>query len=403
MIFASVVWGEQIMLVVASGVDAQSLSDRAREILPLVSEHAKSGEDARQISADVIKAIKDIGFFRSIVPAAYGGDEDDLYDWAQTCRTIASADMATAWVCGVLGGHSYGVTYFSKQAQDEVWANGPDAMVCSSLAPLGKATRVEGGVKVTGRYGFSSGSDYSDWAMIGFLLFDDPEGPPSYRLGLLPRKDYTIHDDWQTSGMRGTGSKTLVVEDVFIPEHRWFGPGVDRGPMDRTVHSNPVYNVSLDWMSAFFPCVLVGGAEGALQIAAENMKNRKPALPGRGGASTSRQQRLGEAALQIRAAGTVLDNCMRQRVEALNNNHKLGPQESAWLFADETYATRIARKAVDMLLEETGGGAQFLDKPVQRFWRDIHTGSEHVQLDMIARSEACGAMLLDIEANGSMF
>lgn len=380
-----------------------TLVERVTGLLPLIAASAAEAEKNRQVSVEVIDGLKQAGFFRALVPHSYGGDEGDPYDWAQACRTIARADMATAWVGGVLGGHCYGISYFSKRAQDEVWATGPDTLVCSSLAPLGKAERVDGGVRLSGRFPFASGSDHADWAMIGFILADDTAGPPSFFMGLVPRPDYRIEDDWFTTGMCATGSKSLMLDQVFVPEHRWFGPGVERGPMAPGLHSNPIYTVTLDFMSAFFAAVLVGGAEGALDVAAQALKQRASHMPGRSATSAPRQLRLGEASLQIRAAGTVLDKALRQRTDALERGYAMTAEEQAWLFADETCATRLARHGIDLLLEEGGASAQFLDRPLQRFWRDIHTGSEHVQLDMLSRSQTCGRLLVGLPIGAGMF
>lgn len=380
--------------------DGSTLTDRVRALLPLVASRAAECEKSRMVPVDVIDALKEAGFFSALAPRVYGGAEGDLLDWTQACRLLASADMSTAWVAGVMGGKSLAVGYYAKKAQDEVWANGPTALICSSLAPRGKAERVEGGVILNGKFTFASGCDHSDWAMLGFVIPEGGDLAPGHRVGLVPRSDYRIEDDWFTSGMCGTGSKTLVVENVFVPEYRWFGPGVERGPMEPGVHANPIYSVSVDFWSAFYICVMIGGAQGAVAAAAEALRGRVSHAPGRTAVSVPRQLRLGEAALRIRAAAAQVDGAMRKRADAYNRGYVMSAEELAWMHAEESCASRIAREGVDLLLEEAGATQQMLDRPLQRFWRDIHTGSEHVHLDMLARSEACGRMLLGMPLAG---
>ena len=109
---------------------------------------------------------------------------------------------------------------FSKRLQDEIWGENPDATASSSIAPFGKAQNVEGGIILNGELGWSSGCDHAEWAIVGFRRPAGEGEPPVYCFGVVPRADYEIRDDWFVAGMRSSGTKTLILKDVFIPDHR---------------------------------------------------------------------------------------------------------------------------------------------------------------------------------------
>jgi hypothetical protein len=108
---------------------------------------------------------------------------------------------------------------FPRQLQDEVWGDNPHATASSSIAPFGRTEEVEGGVLFSGEMGWSSGCDHAEWAIVGFRRAN-PQGGLDYCFGVLPRSDYQIRDDWFAMGMRASGSRTLVVDRAFVPEHR---------------------------------------------------------------------------------------------------------------------------------------------------------------------------------------
>ncbi len=141
---------------------------------------------------------------------------------SSTCKmTVAAACPSSAWVLGVVGVHNWQLALFPEQAQVDVWGDDPSTLISSSYAPTGKITRAEGGYRVSGRWSFSSGCDHCRWVFLGGMVPPEAEGkPPEMRTFLLPRSDYRIDDTWHVAGLKATGSKDIVVEDAFVPEHR---------------------------------------------------------------------------------------------------------------------------------------------------------------------------------------
>src|SRR5262249_38516935 len=134
--------------------------------------------------------------------------------------TIAAACPSSAWVLGVVAVHGWQLALFPPQAQEDVWGRDREALISSSNAPTGKVIRVEGGFRISGRWSFSSGCDHCHWVFLGGFAPTAPGEKPDMRTFLLPRSDYRIDDNWHVAGLKGTGSKDIVVEDAFVPEHR---------------------------------------------------------------------------------------------------------------------------------------------------------------------------------------
>ena len=191
-----------------------------RELLPVLRERAQETEDGRVVPADSIKSLEGTGFFRLLQPAAFGGFEADPLTFYTAVRLIASACGSTGWVASVLGVHPWHLGLFPAAAQQEVWGRDQATRSSSSYAPTGTAVTADGGHRVSGRWSFSSGCDHASWVFLGQIVTDAENRPVDFRTFLLPRSDYAIDDVWDTVGLRGTGSNDIVVDDVFVPEHR---------------------------------------------------------------------------------------------------------------------------------------------------------------------------------------
>ena len=199
---------------------AEKVLDSVRDLLPVLRERAAEAEAGRRIPVASIQALQETGVLRLLQPQRYGGHEAHPMVFYTAVRLIASACGATGWVASVLGVHPWHVGLFSEDAQREVWAEDLDTRISSSYAPQGRATPVDGGFRFTGRWSFSSGSDHATWVLVGGLVIGADGRPTDFRTFLVPRTDYAVEDVWDTVGLRGTGSNDVVIDDVFVPEHR---------------------------------------------------------------------------------------------------------------------------------------------------------------------------------------
>jgi 3-hydroxy-9,10-secoandrosta-1,3,5(10)-triene-9,17-dione monooxygenase len=186
------------------------------DLLPVLRERAQETEDARAVPADSVKALTEIGFFRLLQPARFGGLEADPVTFLTAVRLIASACGSTGWVASVVGVHPWQLALFPLQAQEEVWGADTNTRMSSSYAPTGRAEPVAGGHRLTGRWSFSSGCDHATWVLLGAIVPDADGVPADFRTFLLPASDYAIDDVWDTVGLRGTGSNDIVVSDAVL-------------------------------------------------------------------------------------------------------------------------------------------------------------------------------------------
>src|SRR5262245_33341804 len=199
----------------------KGLVQKARELAPVLAQRVPEADRLRRVPDATIAEFKEAGVFKMLQPSRWGGLEVDPKTFFEVQWTIAAACPSSAWVLGVVAVHNWQLALFDPKAQDEVWGEDSSTLISSSYAPTGKITRVEGGYRISGRWSFSSGCDHCQWVFLGGFV--PPEGDqkaPDMRTFLVPRSDYKIDDNWHVAGLKGTGSKDIVVENAFVPEHR---------------------------------------------------------------------------------------------------------------------------------------------------------------------------------------
>jgi 3-hydroxy-9,10-secoandrosta-1,3,5(10)-triene-9,17-dione monooxygenase len=180
---------------------------RARAMVPVLRERAQACVAARDVPAESIAEFQEAGFFRILQPRRWGGYEMHPNVFYDVQKALAEGCMSTGWMYGVVGCHPYEIALFHEEAQAEVWGEDQSTLVSSSYQPVGKVTVVDGGFRLSGRWGFSTGSVHCKWVVLGALVPpSEPGGAPDMRAFLLPRSDYTIDtDSWHVFGLQGTG------------------------------------------------------------------------------------------------------------------------------------------------------------------------------------------------------
>ncbi|MET9266576.1 3-hydroxy-9,10-secoandrosta-1,3,5(10)-triene-9,17-dione monooxygenase oxygenase subunit [Amycolatopsis sp. NPDC004079] len=359
-----------------------------RDLLPVLRERAQETEDARRIPAESVKALQETGFFRLLQPKPYGGLEADPVTFYTAVKLIASACGSTGWVASILGVHPWHVALFDAQAQEDVWGEGGegrDVRISSSYAPMGKATVVEGGYRLSGRWSFSSGSDHCTWVLLGGPAFADGK-PVDFCTYLVPISDYSIVDVWDTVGLRGTGSNDIVVEDVFVPKHRALsfmatskcktpGQEVNPGPLYRL----PYGSVHPSTITA----PIIGMAQGAYDAHVEHQGKRvRAAYAGEQSKEDPFSKvRIAEASSEIDAAWLQLTHNIDELYQLARKGEKLPFSTRLRVRRDQVRGTERAISAIDRLFENSGGRALQRGTPIQRFWRDAHAGRVHAAND----------------------
>ncbi len=260
-------------------IRAEDLLQKARDLQPVLRERAAQCKADRKIPDQTVQDFHKAGFFKILQAEQYGGYAMDPQVFYEVGLVIAEACMSSAWVLGVVAVHNWQLALFDDQAAQDVWGSDPSVLISSSYAPVGKVTPVEGGFKLSGRWSFSSGSQHCKWVFVGAVV-PTPEAPfdmANYRTFLVPIEDYKIVDNWDVVGLQGTGSHDVVVEDVFVPEHRTHKviDGFNCDNPGNAVNAAPLY--CMPFMQVFVRAVCtatLGALEGQLQNFIEVAKTR---------------------------------------------------------------------------------------------------------------------------------
>ena len=195
------------------------LTERALALVPALAERATATEAARRVPVETVAEYRRTGILRALQPKRFGGAQQSFEVFSRIVETLAQGCASSAWVYAVLAEHQWIVACMPDRAQIDVWGDTPEAVVSSSLAPRHSGVPVDGGWRLTGDFPFSSGCDHAQWALLGARA-EDAAGNKPTRYMLVPMADIEIVDDWHVLGLRGTGSKTLRLTDVFVPAHR---------------------------------------------------------------------------------------------------------------------------------------------------------------------------------------
>ncbi|MGD9922541.1 MAG: acyl-CoA dehydrogenase family protein [Pseudorhodoplanes sp.] len=386
--------------------DVPDLLARAGRIGAIARERATEFEKARQVSADLVEQMREQQLFRIMQPKRFGGFELGYDVFVEAVCAVASGDGSTGWVYSLGAVHPWMIGCYPDEAQHDFWRDSLDAVAAVSYAPAGKATAERGGYRLSGRWSFASGVDNATWGIVGGIipLADGPK--PGFFL--VPKSDYTIHDDWNTMGLAATGSKTIVVDNAFVPAHRLVtfaemltgqGPGI-------AVNLNPIYRQP---MLAVVPHCLVspalGMARGALKAFIEQVGNRTTRGAVAGGNNrmsefATVQLRVAEATASIDAAQLMIHRDLRETSDAVHAGRAVDLDMRLRNRLTHTFATRLCVQAVDAVFVAMGGSALGMQHPVQRFWRDIHAASSHISLNWDAVGAMYGQHVFGLEPKG---
>ncbi|MFJ2662907.1 acyl-CoA dehydrogenase family protein [Nocardia fluminea] len=358
--------------------------DNIAAIADQLREQAPEAERLGQLPDATAQLLKTAGPIRLLQPKKYSGYEAHPREFAETVMATAALDPASGWIAGIVGVHPWQLAFADPKVQDEVWADDHDTWMASPYAPTGIARPVDGGYIFNGRWQFSSGTDHCDWIFLGAML-GDAEGkmalPPTMLHMILPRQDYTIvEDSWNVVGLKGTGSKDIIVKDAFVPDYRVMnGDHVIDGTAQREYGvTETLYK--MPW-STMFPLgissAVVGIAEGALAAHLDYQRDRVGAQ----GTAVKDDPyvlfAIGEAAADINAARQELLANADKIFDAVDAGKEISFADRAAVRRTQVRAAWRAVSAVDQIFARSGGNAMRLDKPLQRYWRDAHVGLAH--------------------------
>ncbi len=382
------------------------LVERAAALRPLLAGDAELTDRERAVPAHNIAALADAGLLSLTRPARYSGLQTDFRTLLEVSREVGRACGSTAWLTSLLNANAWFVGLFSAQAQDDVWADTPNALVAGVVTPSGTAVAVDGGYRVSGRWAPASGCAHADWAILGVNRPDAEGTSDAVGIVLAPMSELSILDTWFVTGMRGTGSNTLVGEDLFVPAHRFLS--IPDAVVGR--YATP-YTDEVLYRAPFIPVVALvligpqlGLATAAVDLLVERAPQRKLTLT-----SYASQAEAPTTQLAAANAASLADSAQLHAYRAAADIDDAAQTADypdydarARIRMDAGVAAVHAREAVRIVCSAQGASSFGESNPLQRIWRDIEASSRHAALNPEVAAEIYGKSLFGIRGTVSV-
>lgn len=378
---------------------AHTLLDEARALVPVLAAREAATLAARRVPDETIRDFHRAGILRALQPRRFGGHQTDFGVFSQAIEILAEGCASSAWVYAVLGEHQWIIACMGERAQEDVWGGDGTAVASSSLAPRETARAARGGWRLSGRFPFSSGCTNASWAIIGARC-EDGAGPAPTRYLLVPLAEVEIIDDWEVLGLRGTGSRSLLLNDVFVPEHRSvpLRDLLDGTTPGAAAHPDyPLLRAPRGLLVPFsLPAVAFTLARRALALVADSLRTRLSRGTRVVSESEIVQQQLGEAAAEIETA-TLVMHARRAESLALVEAGGAVPMEAVMRNRrDIAFAVWQLRRGVERLVELAGSRSVYDADALQGLWRDVATISTHTVVSRPLGMTPYGRMLLGL-------
>jgi 3-hydroxy-9,10-secoandrosta-1,3,5(10)-triene-9,17-dione monooxygenase len=377
----------------------QQILDRTRAMAPRFAERAAAAEQARQIPQESVQEMLDAGFARILIPQEAGGYGLGFDTWFEVTRELCKADASHGWCASLIIHHNHLIAQYPQAAQKTLWANGLDVPIAASFAPATVAVPVDGGYRVSGKGSpFASGVDHCTWVMLGGMAQE--AAGPEWKFFLVAPGDYSIRDTWFTTGMCGTGSKTIVTENAFVSSDRVLKltelrdgktPG---GAMFKDVifHTPFFYYAPIS-----FATPMLGAAQGAYEYFRDWAKTRMTQDGSPLAAKASVQVRMARAAADLDAADLLLRRC----VNVTDTPQDYSPDHLSRSVRDYARVSELTVGVVDTLIALSGTASFNTSHPLQRAWRDIHFMSMHIAVNTEMNFTHYGRMQLGLGRDAS--
>jgi 3-hydroxy-9,10-secoandrosta-1,3,5(10)-triene-9,17-dione monooxygenase len=377
-----------------------SLVDEARRLAPELAAAAPGDDALRRLGDATWKRLLEGRFLRALQPARWGGGEVHFLDFVDAAIELSAASPSAGWVAGVIGVHPWQLALFAEEAQQDMWGEDPSALHSSSYNPTGKAEAKPGGYELSGRWSFSSGCDHCRGVNLGAITGAREVGEatlPDFRSFLLLPGQYRIEDNWHVAGLRGTGSKDIVVDGAFVPEHRTqshLDYALDLPLPGRERNDGPLYR--LPWSVVFnmaLAASVLGSARGFVEAWIYEARERV-VLGTRVADDPLVQRRLAEATWDLEAGIARLRADVREIWEMAEASVPVSMAQRAHLRWNMNRSCELVGCAVSDLFHAASGRTIYLDHPLQRRFQDVQGALGHAYLGTDPVARAVGGNLM---------
>jgi alkylation response protein AidB-like acyl-CoA dehydrogenase len=384
-------------------VSSNGFSEAIHALVPRVRARREEIEQGRRLPADLVRELIATGVFRMGVPRALGGEEGEFLDGVRVIETLSAADGSTGW-CAMLGlGGSVVAGYMRADGAREVFADPclPSALVAE---PAGAATRTDGGVRVSGRWGFASGVTHSTWIVLGAIVMEGgaprmtPHGPEIIHV-FVPVKDVNIHDTWHVSGLCGTGSNDVSCEDLFVPESRIFSLFDPAGYRPEPLYQMPV----LTQVAPAIAAVGLGIARAALDEVSELAQTKVPSMSmTRLAEKPVAQAEIARAEGELGAARSFLYDTVDDVWQTVVAGEQPSMRQRALCRIASNQATQVAANVTRIASTLAGSSSVYSASSLQRHARDADVITHHFTQSQHVWEDA-GRTLLGLEPQAPLF
>jgi 3-hydroxy-9,10-secoandrosta-1,3,5(10)-triene-9,17-dione monooxygenase len=375
---------------------------RAKALVPQLRERATRTEQMRRLPPETERDLHEAGLFRIVQPKRVGGSELDYVALVDCAEILGKGDASVAWNFANLASHHWMLGLFDQRAQELVWGKDPNALIASSfIFPAGRARKVDGGYRLSGRWPFSSGVASCEWNMLASVVSSEDEADGiEYRIFLVPKSDYKIVDTWNSVGLQGTGSNDVEVHDAMVPD------ALSVAVSDLTGGATPGSAVNPNALYALpvftlFPYVLSGVALGNAQACLDDYvsiaKSRASTYNrAKLGDMQSTQIKIAEASAKIDAARLVMrTNCIEAMADARAGEIPDMAGKTR-LRRDGAFSVNLCTEAVSLLFASSGARGLFTTGVLQQQFRDAHAINSHIAFNFDAAGTNYGRVALGL-------
>jgi alkylation response protein AidB-like acyl-CoA dehydrogenase len=378
----------------------------ARELVPLLKSHAAETERRGNLTPEVDAALRAGGFYTLTAPRRFGGREAGVRTVIDVFAELARGCGSSSWVGKIYCGSAFMASLFDDQARCDIWGTDAHAAVSAALknAASNSVRSAPGGIRVSGEWRYASGIHQAQWVLLRVLVDAGSTREPDARLALVPACDIEVKDSWDVAGMEGTGSDSVVVRDVFVPEYRTVAARRLHGSRQRWQEGERVYLARVpSWLRVSLAGPITGMAQGALEHVLETLGGGKPIS----GSTYTDAVRSPSVQLGIAEAASFIDTARLHAYRAAGDveaasieGRRLDVAARARIRMDNGVVMLRCREAMERLLDVGGTAGFHRSSPLQRFWRDLATGSRHAGVSPSLGREIYGRALLGIEEQG---
>jgi alkylation response protein AidB-like acyl-CoA dehydrogenase len=379
---------------------------RARQLRATIEQAAPQSERQRELAAELLAELHEAELFRLLLPRSVGGNELEPAAYLQVIEEIAKADGSTAWCVAQASGCSMSAAYLAADIAREIFGAKDAVLAWGPSGPNAKAVKVDGGYRVTGTWMFASGSRHAQWLGGHSPVVDaqgapvlGSDGKPLERTVLFPRSSASVTDVWHVVGLKGTGSDTYSVTDLFVPEAYSF----TREAAEDRRENGPLYRFTTFHLYGIgFAGVALGLARASLDAFIDLAGVKAPKAYAkllRENAVIQSQVALSEAKLQSSRA--FLLQVLHDMWETATRREEFTMAQRAALRLAGTYAVHQAKDVVDTVYHAAGATAIFESNPFERRFRDVHTVIQQIQAQA-ANFELAGQLLLGMPSNSKL-